>query len=415
MIEEGAYSNLAVPAELDRAGLAGRDRAFAAELAFGTIRKLIPIDHALGAISSRPLEAVEPEALGCLRLGAYQILFTRVPAHAAVGETAGLVPVRARGFVNAVLRRLAAEPPAPPEGDDDRAISIRTGLAEWAVGELRRLLPAEEVEPAAAALGSPATLTIRVNRCRTTREELEGALTREGHPLERGRFHPDVLRVPSATPGRLPGFEEGWFAVQDEASVLVGAALEARGGERILDACAGPGGKAAHLACEVGPGGLLVAADLHASRANLVRRTAIRLGVPVDTLVQDATRPALAPASFDAILVDAPCTGLGAARRRPELLWRPTKDQLSGLARLQVAILVGVAGLVRPGGRLLYSVCTYPRAETDAAVRAFLGKRPEFGALEVPGPNGRAAAHRLWPHRHETDAMFFAGFVRRPG
>jgi 16S rRNA (cytosine967-C5)-methyltransferase len=156
----------------------------------------------------------------------------------------------------------------------------------------------------------------------------------------------------------------------------------------------------------------VVAADVSPSRAGLVQAAAVRLQVPARALVQDARRPALAAASFDAVLVDAPCSGLGAARRRPELLWRPAKDRLAHLAGLQVAILTGVADLVRPGGRLVYSVCTFPRAETDAAVRAFLAKRPDFAPRDVQGPDGPAPTHRLWPHRHGTDGMFFAGFGR---
>ncbi len=131
-------------------------------------------------------------------------------------------------------------------------------------------------------------------------------------------------------------------------------------------------------------------------------------------LVQDARRPAVR-GGFDAVLVDAPCSGLGAARRRPELLWRQSKRDLARLARLQVAILAAAAPLVRPGGRLVYSVCTFPRAETDAAVRAFVNRCPEFKPARVPGPDGTAPVHRLWPHRHDTDAMFYAGFVRRSG
>jgi 16S rRNA (cytosine967-C5)-methyltransferase len=410
--EDRAYSNLTLSAELSRSGLPARDRQLAADLAYGTLRRLLQLDRVIVRASSRPMGRIDPSALALLRLGAYQLLFTRIPAHAAVSETVELAEPKRRGFVNAVLRGIARAAPPPSEGDDDEAISERTGLASWAVGELRRVLPADEVEVAAAALATPTDLSLRANRCRTRPERLEAEIRDAGMEIRRGSLHPDVLRVRSTPPALLPGFEEGWFAVQDEASVVVAAALEARPGERLYDPCGGPGGKAAHLACLVGPGGQVVSADERLGRARLVVRTARRLGVPVKVLAQDARRPAVR-GPFDSALVDAPCSGLGAARRRPELLWRPSRQDLARLARLQVAILVATAELVRPGGRLVYSVCTFPRAETDAAVRAFLSKRPDFEPVEVPGPDGPAADHRLWPHRHGTDAMFYAGF-RRP-
>jgi 16S rRNA (cytosine967-C5)-methyltransferase len=217
--------------------------------------------------------------------------------------------------------------------------------------------------------------------------------------------------VSGASATGLPGFADGWFTVQDEASALVAAALGVAPGERVLDACAAPVGKASDLACSAGEEGLVVAADIHPGRARLVAGTARRLGVRVHTLVSDARRPAVR-GPFDAVLVDAPCSGIGAARHRPELLWRPRREALAQLARLQVEIVVAAADLVRPGGRLLYSVCTFPRAETEAALRAFAAKRPGFEPLEVPGPDGSGPVHRLWPHRHGTDAMFFAAFRR---
>jgi 16S rRNA (cytosine967-C5)-methyltransferase len=409
--EEGAYSSIALSAELERSSLSPRDRHLAAELVYGTLRKTIVLDHAIGRVASRSVRRIDRSALAVLRLGAYQLMFMRIPDHAAVSATVDLAGSRERGFVNAVLRKISAGKPAPPAGDDDRAISLRTGLAEWAVGELRRLLPDEELEPAVSALAAPADLSIRTNTCRVTVDRLEDGLRAAGHQVRRGAHHPDVLLVPAVAPRTLPGFEEGWFTVQDEASALVAAAFEPRPGERLLDACAGPGGKATDLACRVGEAGLVVGADVRFGRAALVKRVAERLGARVRVVVQDAERPAL-QSSFDGVLVDAPCSGFGAARRRPELLWRPSHENLAKLARLQVGILVGAAGLVRPGGRLLYSVCTFPRAETDAAVRAFLAKRTDFEPAEVPGPAGPATTHRLWPHVHGTDGMFYAGFRR---
>jgi 16S rRNA (cytosine967-C5)-methyltransferase len=162
----------------------------------------------------------------------------------------------------------------------------------------------------------------------------------------------------------------------------------------------------------VGPEGLTLAADVSLKRAGLVAKLAKRLGAPMHLVVQDARSPALR-GPFDRVLVDAPCSGIGAARRRPELLWRPRKDNLSSLARLQVAIVAGVADLLEPGGRLVYSVCTFPRAETDAACDAIARHRPDLEPEEIAGPDGPSTRVRLWPHRHSTDAMFVAAFRRR--
>ncbi|MDP8955424.1 MAG: 16S rRNA (cytosine(967)-C(5))-methyltransferase RsmB [Actinomycetota bacterium] len=409
--ETGAYSNLTLGAELDRSTLDARDRQLAADLAYGTLRRKIPLDRIIADASARPLDAIDAEALAVLRLGAYQLLFSRVPAHAAVSESVNLARGQHRGFVNAVLRNIARRSREQAAAAGDESVSARTGLADWAVTELSRLLPHDEVERAAAALASPTALTLRTNTCRTSVDDLEERLSAAGYGARRGAHHSDVLRVAAATPSRLPGYDDGWFVVQDEASVLVAAAVDPRPGERILDACAGPGGKATYLSCRAGPSGRVVAGDVHTRRARLVEDVARRLHTPVQVLVQDATRPAVS-GPFDAVLVDAPCSGVGAARRRPELLWRPQRETLARLARLQVAILLGVADLVRPDGRLVYSVCTFPRAETDAAVRAFLAKRGDFVPSAVPGPDGPAPSHRLWPHRQDTDAMFYAGFRR---
>jgi 16S rRNA (cytosine967-C5)-methyltransferase len=408
--EEGAYSNLALPRTLARAGLSGRDAALATELAYGTLRRKVTIDHALAPLLERPLEEAPKAARALLRLGAYQLLFTRVPAHAAVGETVGLAEPRHRGFANAVLRRLAAHGAPAVVGDDDESVSLRTGLDVWAVRELRRQL-GEETETAASALAQPARVALRTNTCRTTVDALEAALREAGVETERGSVHPGSLLVSGGRPASLPGHDEGWFAVQDEASSFVVDRLDPQPGERVLDACAGPGGKAGHLACLLGPTGVLVAADARTERAHLVTRTLERLGVRSLVLVQDARAPAVR-GPFDRILVDAPCSGIGSARHRPELLWRFRRDELSALARLQVAIVSGAADLLRPGGRLVYSVCTFPRAETDAACDAIVRHRPDLQPVELPGPDGPATRIRLWPHRQGCDAMFVAGFRR---
>lgn len=408
--EEGAYSNLALSRTLGRAGLSRRDAALATELAYGTIRRRLRLDHALAPLLERPLDTAPKAARSLLRLGAYQLLYTRIPPHAAVSETVALADMRHRGFLNAVLRRLATRGSREPAGNGDEDLAIRTGLAAWAIGELRRLI-GDEAEAAAAALAEPGRTTLRINACGPDAAELERELRDAGVGVERGSLHAGSLLLSSGAPASLPGFREGRFTVQDQASSFVVDALDPQPGDRVLDVCAGPGGKASHLACRVTPDGTVVAADASLERAALVRQTFARLELRGSVLAQDARRPAL-EAAFDRILVDAPCSGIGSARRRPELLWRVGRDELSALARLQVAIVTGVADLLRPGGRLVYSVCTFPRAETDAACDAILRHRPELEPAELDGPDGPAARIRLWPHRHGCDAMFVAGFRR---
>jgi 16S rRNA (cytosine967-C5)-methyltransferase len=410
--DDGAYSTLAMRAALQRSGLAPRDRALAAELGYGALRRRLALDWALSRHTRRPLARAGGSARALLRVGAYQLLFTRIPDHAAIDSTVALATTRERGFVNAVLRALAADRPPWPEGTTDDAVSIRTGMAPWAVRELRRLVESDaETERAAHALAARAPLAVRANRCRIDVDRLVAAFDRAGYPARSGLVHADSVIVEAGDPTQLPGYEQGWFAVQDQASSFVVTALDPQPGERVLDACAGPGGKVSHIACLVADADT-IAADLSPTRARLVSVEAQRLGVTVRVLAQDARHPALR-GPFDRILVDAPCSGLGAARRRPELLWRAGRSDLSTLARLQVAIVAGVTELLKPGGTLVYSVCTFPRAETDAACDAIVRHRPDLEPAPVEGPDGAAERIRLWPHRHGTDAMFIAGFRRR--
>jgi 16S rRNA (cytosine967-C5)-methyltransferase len=410
--DEDAYSTRVLPALLARSRLAPRDRALATELSLGTLRHIPGLDRAIGLRATRSVARMSPGARAALRVGAYQLLFTRIPPHAAVSATVDLATPRERGFVNAILRSMADEPPAPPTGATEEDVFARTGMAPWAVRELRLLLGDDEAEVAAEAFGARGLLSLRANTCRTSVEAFVRGLRASGHSPRPARLHPDCVLLDGGDPTRMRGFAQGWFAVQDQASAFVVGALGPQPGDRVLDACAAPGGKAAHIACVVGAMGAVVAADVRLERAALVGGTADRLGVAVHVVVQDGTRPAIGGA-FDRVLVDAPCSGIGSARRRPELLWRPRSGDLSSLARLQVAISSAAADRLRPGGRLVYSVCTFPRAETDAACDALVRHRPDLEPMPIDGPDGPSPRVRLWPHRHGSDGMFVAAFRKR--
>jgi 16S rRNA (cytosine967-C5)-methyltransferase len=312
-----------------------------------------------------------------------------------------------------VLRRLASEPPAWPDGSAEADLAVRTGLAPWAIRELARLLPGDEVETAASAFATDARLCLRTNTAVIEPAAFERALRDAGLDPRPTELDPTCFLLEGGNPARLPGYQQGWFAVQDQASAFVVRALDPQPGERVLDACAAPGGKTAYAAALVGASGVVVGADVHPGRVGLIRKGADRLGVHPLVLGQDARAPAL-QAGFDRILVDAPCSGIGSARRRPELLWRERRQELSALARAQVAIVASLADLLRPNGRLVYSVCTFPRAETDAAADAIVRHRPDLVPFPIDGPAGTAERVRLWPHREGSDGMFVAAFVRNP-
>jgi 16S rRNA (cytosine967-C5)-methyltransferase len=410
--EDGAWSNLAVPAAID-ALVDARDRAFAAHLAYETLRWQGTLDWALGVVLTRPLAAVEPALRRVLRLGALQLLRSGVPARAAVATSVALAreQVSARratgagGFVNGVLRHLSRRiddlPWPDADADPVAAVSLRTGHPAWIVGDLlgrygrdrtRAILEADDVAPG---------VTLRAVG---DRDALVAELRADGLDARPGE-DPAAVRVPGADPRRLRAVAEGRAVPQDEASMRVARLTGARAGDRVLDLCAGPGGKATHLAGLVGADGLVVGVELHPHRAELVRQAAARQGVAIDVRVGDAADPPLDPDErFDVVLLDAPCTGLGTGRRRPEVRWRRTPDDARELAAVQRRLLDAAAARVAPGGRLTYAVCTWTAAETLQVAGWF---DDAHGSTFLAGPR-----QQLLPDEHDTDGMYVATWTR---
>jgi 16S rRNA (cytosine967-C5)-methyltransferase len=354
----GAYANLALSAALDRSGLAGPDRGFATDLVYGTTRMRRACDFLVDRFLARE---VEPRVRNVLRMGAYQLVFAHVPPHAAVGETVEVAPRRARGLVNAVLRRVAETPVVWP---DD---AVRLSVPDWVAGQLEDDLGPEDAAGALVAMNEPATVTERA---------------------------------------------DGY--VQDPASQQVAASVGVTPGERVLDLCAAPGGKTTALA---GAGGLVVAADVRPVRAGVVAANASRLGLAdrIDVVAADGTAPPWRPGSFDRVLVDAPCSGLGTLRRRADLRWRVEPEAVDRLAALQRRLLAAAADLVRPGGTLVYSVCTLTADESTEVDDWLAGERPDVAPLDPPGapwrPWGRGAI--LLPQTAGTDGMCLFRYGRR--
>jgi len=411
-IEAGAYAHVMLPSRLRASGLDARDRAFVTFTVYGTVREQRRLDALIIPRCHQPLDRLEPRVRAALRVGTFQLLH-EVPAHAAVHATVGAAPPRARGLVNAVLRSVAAAGPPFPESTD---LAVRYSYPDWIVAELRDVVPRDDLEPLLAIGNEPAAVTLRPNPLRTTAAALAAELEAQRVRVERGAVVPDALLVTGlGDPAELPAVVEGRATPQDQGSQAVVAVLDPQPGERVLDVAAAPGGKATAVGERVGDG-LVVAVDVHAGRLELVRHAVGRLGLDgvVTTVVADGRRLPVLPDAFERVLVDAPCTGLGVLRRRPEARWRIEPGASEPLAELQRALLRDAATAVRPGGVLVYSVCTLTRAETTGVAGWAAANLDGFTVVPPPGspwePSGAGA--RLLPHRAGTDGMFVCTFRR---
>lgn len=411
-VEDGAYATLALAGELERARLQPKDRALATELAYGVLKRRLRLDHALAAYAPRGLDALDARVRDALRVGAYQILFMRVPAHAAVDDAVQAVKrvrgAKLAGFVNALLRRLArdGEPPLPDPADVIGHLSVRESAPRWLVEDALRRFSVEEAGAYLASLNAPAPVWLRVNTLRARPEEVVARLAEE-RPEAQVTRHPEVeeaVRVEGAGDlAQTRVFAEGLVTAQDLAAQQVARLLGAAPGETLLDACAGVGGKSTHLAQLTGDAARIDAADLSERKLELSADHARRLGLrAIRTIACDLTDPAVPlAASYDRILLDAPCTGLGVLRRHPEAKWRRRPEDARALAALQARLLAALLPRLRPGGTLVYSVCTYTDEEGPAQVAA-LGD-----AVTPAGP-----PLRTWPHRHDADAFFAQALIK---
>lgn len=408
---DDAYANLALPAVLAQHGLSGRDAAFATELVSGTIRLQGTYDAIIDACLTKP--RLEAKVRDVLRLGAHQLLSMRVPDHAAISSSVELARARIGtgpvGLVNAVLRKVAAHDldgwvrrVAPDPGTDPFGYAaVAHSHPRWVVEELAdSLASAVQLEDLLAADNSPPRVVLVARPGLATVEELVAA---GGTASTRSPYAVELTA--GGDPAAIPAVAQGRAGVQDEGSQLVALALVEAGlegrDERWLDVCAGPGGKSALLAALAAQrGARLLANERQQHRARLVVRgsRAAADGL-VGVVTGDGTRPPWRDGTFDRVLVDAPCSGLGALRRRPESRWRRTPADLDALVPLQRALLEHALDAVREGGVVVYATCSPVLAETTEVVDAVVGSRDDTTVLET---------RQLWPHRDGTDAMFIA-------
>lgn len=423
----GAWADAALKAQLGRGNrLSGPDAALCSRIVYGVMQNRMLLDFYIGAYCSQKPDHLQPPLLEILRIGAYQILFLeKVPDSAAVNTSVELAKLarrgQASGLVNAVLRKISQNKnalPAVPDRDAAQALSIRYSHPKWLVKRLLTLL-GREAEAFLAANNGVAPLTVQVNPLRTTAEELtaelgEAGVTARPHPWVSGCL--ELSGVGDLS--RLPAFLAGKFMVQDPAARLVSLIADVQPGQKLLDVCAAPGGKSFSAAFSMEDRGAILACDLHEHKLKRIQEGAARLGLGcIETAAADGRRqnPEWVDA-FDVVLVDAPCSGLGIIRKKPDTRYKKA-DDLFTLPVVQAAILDNTAAYVRPGGTLLYSTCTILPEENEQVTDAFLAEHPDFSreSFVLPLPVGKTDGQlTLWPQRHGTDGFYICR-MRRQG
>lgn len=418
---QGGWSDGVLKKQLSAAGLDSRDAALATQLCFGVVQNQLLLDFYLSHFSNIPLKRMEGKVVQALRLGAYQLLFMdKIPHSAAVNSSVDLVKrhcknQRAVGMVNAVLRSLERSMdnlPVIPNGDTVTYLSILYSHPEWLVKEYLLTLDADEVTSLLAAHNAQPPMTVMVNTTKVTLETLSGELIACGIEVQ---LHPwlsnCLLLAKTGNLENLRSFQEGWFYVQDPASRLAVQALEPKPGEKLLDCCAAPGGKSFACAIAMENKGTVVSCDLHPHKKKLIQAGADRLSlscIEPNTIDARTFREDWEQA-FDKVLVDAPCSGLGVIRKKPDIRFKEP-GELDTLPAIQLDILRNACRYVKRGGTMLYSTCTVRKGENEGVVRAFLNEHPEFKAepFVLAGPAGdcKDGMVTLWPHRHGTDGFF---------
>lgn len=428
---QGAYANLALAKTLARSPLDARDRAFCAELAYGTIRLRARLDFLLGQLLARPLAKLPVLIRNLLRLSLYQLeSLPDVAPYAVVDEAVTLAKQAGftgfTGLVNAVLRGFMRKREALVlPGPEDPAACLATTLSHpaWLAERwLNRLGPAEALALAMAD-NRPAAVVLRVNTLRITCAGLVERLLAAGIKAEPCCLAPEgiLLAAPRGIED-LPGYDEGLFLAQDEGAILAGHVVAPGGGETIVDLCAAPGGKTTHLAALSNDRARIIALDNHGHKVKLIEENCRRLGVVSVTAIMADARQFHLEEQVDAVLLDAPCSGTGVLRRRVDLRWRRKHEDLPELVALQRELLRQAGGLVKPGGRLVYVTCSLEPEENEEQVRWFVDANREFipdGLRRcLPPPAAALVGDEpwlyLWPHRHGTDGFFLCRLERRP-
>lgn len=430
--EKGAYSNIALSKQLESNTLKDVDRAFVTDLVYGTIKWKLTIDYIISKFSSTKLKKISPWILNLLRLGVYQILYMdRIPESAACNESVKLSKkyghAASSGFVNGVLRNIARKKDSISYPDKQKDpvlyLSVRYSHPDWLVNEWINNFGVEFTESLLISNNEVPDFTIRVNTLKTTKEELISNFRKSGLEASEGRAVDEALVLKN--PGsflKLDVYKAGHFQVQDESSMLSSKILDPKPGELVIDVCSAPGGKTTHMAQLMNNKGSIIARDIHEHKINLIDEASERLGISIvkaqvyDALMVDESLVEKA----DRVLVDAPCTGYGIIRKKPDIKWSRTMSDLKEITELQLKILSAASKYVKPGGFIVYSTCTIGKEENRDLVERFLTDNKEFDfygftellpeVLREYSGNGYI---EIYPNINKIDGFFIAKMRKR--
>lgn len=434
--ERQAYSNLLLNQILKESPLHERDKRLVTELVYGTIQRKNTLDWILNQLVKKGIRSLEPWVRHLLRLGVYQLLYLdRIPERAAIYETVQISKKRGHrgisGLINGVLRSFARNrnkllPKSDPQTLTEKAIFY--SHPEWMIKRMEKAYGESETKEALLSHHHPPRVSVRVNPLKITRTSFvkEWNQTESGH-AKMSAFTPEGVTISGGgNPAFTQWFQEGTFTIQDESSMLVAPVLSPEPGMKVLDVCAAPGGKTTHLAEIMKNQGEIVACDVHDHKLSLIESNALRLGINIISVRQTDGRKLskhFQPGTFDAILLDAPCSGLGVIRRKPDLKWSKEAENIDALVELQKELLDAAAPLLKPGGVLVYSTCTWEPRENSEQIVSFLERHPDFQEDhrlmdKVPDVvKNRAQSGGFWiqilPHHFMSDGFFISRVIKK--
>lgn len=431
-IDKGAFADVALGRNIGKFVLSPADRRLATELIYGSVRRQRTLDTLVEQLGKRKAAQQPADLRRILHLGFYQLRYLdQIPDHAAVDTAVALAKQqrlgKLSGVVNGMLRqylRLAAGGQDPLElpADPTAALGVFHSYPDWIIEGWQQLLPETEVPQLCRWFNQPPSLDLRVNRQRASRPQVQAALAEQGIAAVPLEPLPDALRITASTGDirQLPGYDQGWWMVQDASAQLVSYLVAPQPGETVIDACAAPGGKTTHLAELMADEGQVIACDRTASRLNKIRQNAKRLGHScIDTLLGDSRSQPDLKGSAHRVLLDVPCSGLGTLHRHADARWRQTPDSVAGLVVLQRQLLEAALDWVRPGGTLVYSTCTLAPGENQELIQEFLAAHPDWQICPASADSPVAAFTTeagwatVWPHRQNMDGFFMVQLAQR--